>query len=908
MMHNNELWIGYIGEGLEIMNTTTGIRRQLIKNISHPFDTTVMALCPDFNNDVYIGTTLHLIKYSAHNDTMTIIKEIPHGTFISDILQDSRHNLWVALYGKGVYRLNTKTNRWDHFTHPTSLCYDYCISLSTDSDGRIWIGTEGGGVSCYNYQTDSFRSWSIADGLPANTVYKVIDDNRSSLWLSTTKGLCRMTKDGRITTFTRSNGLLNDQFNYKSGILASDGRLYFGSREGFIRFKVQDISSNQLIPTVVITQLRALDRDIPVFNNLPLNLKHNQSTITINYAALSYNAPELNRYAVKMENYDTDWIEMGNNHSVTYSNMPPGDYQFKVKGSNNDGLWNDIPTVLPITIASPWWSSAFMKYCYLLLICYCIYFIYRYIRKRNAFKWQQKLDDLNRAKEKAIYDAKLKFFATVSHEIRTPLSLIKAPFEYICRKNVADEAFFPDNLREDFQENMDIMGLNIDRLISLCNQLLDFSKVENENFILCYTQTNISDTIISILQWFKPVIKQKNITLNTSFPDTPPMSYIDGEALTKIISNLMNNATRYAKSEISLSLHLTDDSFIIKIANDGIPILPANREKVFDIFFREQRKDGQGAGLGLAIVKHLTELLHGKVFLDPDTAQTCFVVDIPLTTVPPSSADTETTPPYSDNFQCPNFINERPVILVVEDNPDMRQFLCKLLNDAYNVLAADDGDSAMEKLNSCEIHLIVSDVKMQRIDGFTLCRQLKTCLKYSHIPIILLTAKTALSDKIEGIEAGADAYIEKPFSSDFLLARIQSILNNRQRLKDAFLSSPYSFIDAIATGEADRKFIETINNIILNNITDSDFSIDNLASEVCMSRSTLDRKIKGLAHITTNDYIKLVRIKQAAKLISEKNYKINEVCYMTGFSSPSYFTKCFKEQFGITPNDLMRKK
>ncbi|MDR0347974.1 MAG: response regulator [Tannerella sp.] len=915
----SELWIGYLAEGAEIMNKSTGERRRIVTN-TDPIDNTILSLHQSCNGDVWIGTTLCLAKYSGRTGQITVVDEVPYGIYVLDLLEDSRQTMWVATYGKGIYHYDPHTGKWMLYKHvpndPASLCYDYCISLSEDNDGNIWAGTEGGGVSCFDPHTGTFETYSIRKGLPSNTVNKVVDDNLGNLWFSTTKGLSCMNKTTQnIVTYTHSNGLLNDQFNYKSGLLTSNGHLYFGSTEGFIRFNSRSVVKNRYQPTVALTGFRIFNKDVPIgahsvldssiVTNPEIRLSYKESTISISFAALSYNAPELNQYAYIMDNYDKEWVYTRNQRSVTYANIPPGNYTFRVKGSNNDGIWSKDEAIVKIRITPPWWDSFPAKGLYIALFTILLYSGYRWYKQKNNLKTQQTIININRAKEKTLYEAKMRFFATVSHEIKTPLSLIKAPYEQISKDG---------GLSENDKENMEIMGMNIDRLINLTNQLLDFSKIENENFLFRYTLTNIQETIMLVVQQFKGVLKQKNIRLSLNLPSAELKYYVDSEALTKIVSNLIQNASKHALNQINIALCQQKYCFEIKVSNDGKAIMPTDHERVFDMFYQitDDRKK-EGAGLGLSIVKHLAELHKGRVYIDGACSdQTCFVVEIPLISNLPESimSNGDETLINEDTAlsESPNSTQKQMTILIVEDHMDMQHFLQKLLSTQYNVYLADEGKQALHILDRINIDLIVSDILMPKIDGLTLCQTVKTCIKYSHIPVILLTAKSDLKTKIEGMEAGADAYVEKPFSSTFLLARIHNILNNIRLQKEAFLNSPYMLINSVANNEADEKFLELINEIILDHLSDNDFSIEQLARKVNMSRSTLDRKMKGTVQLTTNDFIKLVRIKKAAQLLSEGKYKINEVCYITGFTSPSYFSKCFREHFGMSPNDLLRKK
>jgi signal transduction histidine kinase/DNA-binding response OmpR family regulator len=604
-----------------------------------------------------------------------------------------------------------------------------------------------------------------------------------------------------------------------------------------------------------------------------------------------------------MDNYDKDWIYAGNVNSVTYANMPPGDYLFRVKGANNDGVWNEEGVSLSIHISRPWWTSTVALCLYTLIIMTMTYLTYKRYKYQKNQKMQQMIDNIQRAEEKSLYDAKIQFLSSVSHEIKTPLSLVKAPFEQICREGPASR---------NYQDNMEIIGMNIDRLVNLTHQLLDFSKAENDRFLFHTSLVDISQIVTNVMSHFTGVLKDKHIEPVFDLPNEDVVCYADPEALTKIMNNLIQNASRYALHKIKISLHKENDRFVIRVLNDGEVIPSEYHDKIFNRFYQISEDSHKGGvGLGLSIVKHLTDLHHGRVYLDDTSEDTCFVVEIPFVTKAPGNG---TDPDTEDNT-----VQEEPVdecrserrcstILVVEDNKDMQRFLKKMLEEKYHVYLADNGKQAFEIMDKKNVDMIISDVMMPEMDGFTLCQEIKTNLKFSHIPVILLTAKTHISAKIQGIESGANAYIEKPFSSEFLLVKIHNILSNIKLLKDAFLHSPYTLTDSIVNSVADEQFIEKINSIILDHLNDSDFSIDKLACYMNMSRSTLDRKIKDLVRLTTNDFIKLTRIKKAAQMLSEGSFRINEICYLTGFTSPSYFSKCFRKQFGIAPTELLQKR
>lgn len=927
----DSLWIGYFSHGMDLVDCRTGrVRhykgRQEGGELS---DNSVFSIYKDRNGNRWFGTIFGLNFQAAGSRKIQQIREVGSEVFIYDILEDSRGVMWFATYNDGVFRYNPRLKKWENFrndkTNPASLGYDKTIGLYEDSRQRIWICTEGGGLSVYRPDEKKFRTYTVSDGLPNNVVYKVLEDKKGKLWLTTNKGLsCLDPETSKISVYRHKSGLLSDQFNYKSGLCARDGHLYFGSIDGFIRFDPEKIDTSTQASPVVLTGFQIFNRETQVGKDSPLKqstpfirkieLGHEQSTFSFDFASLGYRAPETNRYAYKLENFDRDWIYLSRNQRVSYAHIPPGKYVFRVKGSNSDGVWNQAGTAVEIRIRPPFWRSVPGIGLWSVLTAMLGYYFISSYRKKQKIKNARQLEKLEVTKEKEIYKAKIDFFTNIAHEIRTPLSLIMGPYKQIMKNDLSPQ---------DYEENLEIMGSNINRLLHLTDQFLDFRKVENQGFALDFRPVDINVTLRAILYRFKSVFRSKGLEIKAVYPDPPLVTLADSEVLTKIFSNLINNATKFAceRLEVELLTNTPAEGFFsFRIRNDGKLIEPENRQHIFETFFQEKTDSiHMGSGLGLPLVKHLVSLHQGKVYVDPaETSCNCFVVELPLTRnipVPPHETDRpdesgntadDPVPAAGTEEELPA---DRPRILVVEDDMEMCLFLKKLLSKHYTFFYANDGKKALHVLEKEPVDLVVSDVIMPGMDGFELCRYLKTRLEYSHIPVVLLTAKTNLNSKIEGLEARADAYIEKPFSVDFLLAQIANILTNKRLQKEAFFKNPLAYTaPGSLTSKADEKFLERITEIILKHLDDETFSIDQLADVLYISRSSLHRKIKHITSFTPNDFIRFIRLKKAAELLESRQYQINEICYIVGFNSPSYFTKCFQKQFGVLPKDFVKGK
>lgn len=639
-----------------------------------------------------------------------------------------------------------------------------------------------------------------------------------------------------------------------------------------------------------------------------INLKYNQNSFAFRFAALCYAAPEENYLSYTLKGFDKEWYSTTKSSTASYTNLKPGDYTFCVKTANAKGEWsNDIKSI-HIHIAPPFWKSPWAYLLYFILSAAGIGYIFYRFRKQITDKQQRQLEILEAEKEKEIYHAKIDFFTNIAHEIRTPLTLIKGPLENILHKENID--------RNTIRENLDVMERNTLRLLDLTNQLLDFRKTETKGFRLNFMDCNISQLIRDTYIRFNPAAQQNGLKFQTDLPEQDFNAPVDKEALTKILSNLFNNAVKYATSSIHVSLippcgMKEPGYFSIMVSNDGHPIPHDMQEKIFQPFVQiKQTSGGQrtaGTGIGLPLARSLAELHKGKLYLK-DSEEICFCVELPVDQEKAIQLQKDSTISQTGNMQ--TVIRQHSTnicILVVEDDPEMQNFICAQLETVYCVIRASNGKEALQVLSEKTISLIVSDVMMPEMDGFELCHTLKTDIEHSHIiPIILLTAKVTMQSKIEGIELGADDYIEKPFSTEYLLARIANLLSNQDKLRHAFTSSPFVNAKTIALSKADENFLDKLIEVIQKNISEPDFNVDILAEKMNMSRSSLHRKIKGIAQITPNEFIQLERLKMAAQLIQSGEYRINEVCYIVGFNSSSYFAKCFQKQFGVLPKDFYK--
>lgn len=920
-MDGSHLWVGTFSKGLRVIDTRTGVilRTYTEGHTSHSLnDNSIFSICRTSAGEIYLGTLFGLLRYNRTQDNFDRIPEL-NGKFVYDIKEDSYGNLWLATYANGAYCYDVSVRRWKNYVFDAedekSLPYDKVLSVFEDSYRQIWLTTQGGGFCLFHPDTETFTRYGLKDGLPNDVVYQIVEDDDRFLWLTTNNGLVRFDpKTMEMKVFSTANGLPTNQFNYRSGFKDEAGNIYLGSINGFVAFDPRTFAENRQVPAVAITDFLLFNKEVPVGEtDSPLKssitfsdkvvLTADQNSFSFRIAALSYQAPRMNKLMYKLEGFDEGWLTIGESPLVTYSNLGYGDYVFKVKASNSDGVWNEQETSLHLSILPPFYLSGWAYCFYVLFFMGCLVCVIFYFKRRNYRKQHRQMEMLEQEKEREVYHAKIDFFTNVAHEIRTPLTLIKGPLENIILKKEVDS---------ETKEDLYIMKQNTERLLNLTNQLLDFRKTETRGFRLNFTECDVVAVLRETYLRFTSLAKQKGLDFILELPQECFMADVNQEALTKIISNLLNNGVKYASTYLRISLETDEKVFHIRTFNDGEMIPDTMKEEIFKPFVRLDKEDEvtTGTGIGLALSRSLAELHQGSLMMEKGEEVNCFCLTLPVNQDSTITLSAENVSQVEENScgweqEETDTKEKKPMILVVEDNPDMLAFVRKQLTTEYSVLTAMNGIEALAVLDNHYVNLVVSDVMMPQMDGFELCKTIKSDLSYSHIPVVLLTAKTNIQSKIEGLELGADAYIEKPFSVEYLLANISSLIHNREKLRQTFAKSPFVAANTMALTKADEEFIWKLNDIIQANLHNPEFSMEDMADALKMSRSSFYRKIKGVLDLSPNEYLRLERLKQAAQLLKEGKSRVNEICYTVGFNSPSYFSKCFLKQFGVLPKDFI---
>jgi signal transduction histidine kinase/ligand-binding sensor domain-containing protein/DNA-binding response OmpR family regulator len=924
---DNELWIGTYSAGLNRYDATTGQFKHYTSQAHNPNTidgTSVYAVFKDSRRRIWVTTMSGINLYNRIDDSFIRMKSL--GITTVDMEEDNNGMIWFATWGQGLYRYDIQKDVWTNFANrpndPTSLAGNQVNCLMIDKRGYLWAGTTTG--LCY-YNADNQQFKTVTLNAPSNTICSIIDDD-DALWLTTAKGLVRYNKiNGNCQVFTQNDGLLSDQFIFNSGFKSSAGKIYIGTATGFNAFYPKNITSNSYVPPVVVNRLEIFNKEVAIADYGTLNedssdykqidLSYKDNVFSLGFVALSYNNPEKNKYAYKLEGFDIDWNEVSNQLKATYTNLPAGNYTFRVKASNNDGVWNNEGASILVVIHPPIWKTIPFKILYIITTIVIIVLLIRMQMLRADKKHRERIEQLNHEKEKEVYDAKISFFTMIAHEIRTPVSLIIGPLE----KMMATQTNLPEGIKKD----LNIIDRNSQRLLLLVNQLLDFRKAEQGALIINYARCNVYELLKSTYDRFLPLIEQHGIEFVFDCPDKNFDADIDQEFVNKMVSNLLSNALKFASSKIVLAcrINLSASTFDIQVTDDGAGIADAEKEKIFEPFYQINPLHKSGTGIGLPLVKNLVDAHKGIMMVtDALPSGASFAITLPLrnSSMPlqkavnqsetlNNKAQNSTKEVENTSLQSSDIQTDKPYLLIVEDNAEMRNFLCESFADEYQILSAEDGIDGLEKIKMAEISLVISDLMMPRMNGLEFCKTLKSNVLTSHIPIVMLTAKADIDSKIEGLNYGADAYIEKPFSIKFLKAQIRNLIESRKSLRSKYAEMPFVPINSIAGNSADEEFLSRMNSIIEQNISNIDFTIDMLAEQLNISRSGFFSKIKSLAGVTPNELIQVVRLKKAAELLSGNKYRINEVAYMVGYNDPSYFSKCFFKQFNIRPGDFINK-
>jgi len=906
----DKIWVGTYTGGAGMLDPATGSWHPVPLEDSD-VSYSCYAIHKDRHGTVWMAANDCLNRYDPSEGKFVVQRNI--GSWIVDIAEDRDGRIWVATQGKGLFSYSPYHDTWTNFLSAKesgNLPHNHVNKICVTADNEVIVATVGG-IGRYDREENVFEKipFNVSGG-SSNSVEKIGD----VLWISTSSGLYRCHKDGETDRYTNRDGLPCNEFSSGASLVASDGRMYLGTVNGLCSLFPSEIKLNEHVPPLFFTGLEVVNREVAVGSqSLPeslnsidkLVLTHEDHTFSVYFSALSYANPECNSYAYRLEGFDKDWIKADKDNRATYSNLPPGNYRLHVKASNNDGIWNEAGIILNIEVLPVWYASWWMKLTYLVVILAVLFFVIRYERLRKDKEHKSELLRVAVNKEREMFRARLSFFTIVAHEIRTPVSLIIGPLE----KVIDAVKTFPKSVRDD----LSMIDSNARRLLSLVNQLLDFKKVEESALPMEFRHMQIIPLVESVVERFKPSVEHRGAVLAAEYPKGDFMADVSPESFTKLVSNLLNNARKFTKDRIQLCCEPDADGnkFIISVEDNGIGIRKENLDKIFTPFYQiidNINESRGGTGLGLSIVKGVAEGHGGSVCAESEPGKwSRFIVTLPM-----RQENVIATDPLKSVNDIVSATGENatarrdqslPVMLVVDDNVEMLSFISSSMEGCFEVITAENGSDALEILRSRNVMFILCDWMMPVMDGLSLLRVVRADKDFSHIPFVMLTAKTDTESKVESMKAGADAYVEKPFSMSFLKARISNILEMRRLLRDKYSSDPLEPMTTLASHPEDNRFLEQLNSLIDSNVSNPDLDVDFLASKLCISRTALYSKIKTFADVTPHELIKISRLKKAAQLLTENKYTVSEVSVMTGFASTSYFGKCFSRQFGITPGN-----
>lgn len=913
---NNELWVGYQDKGLDIIDSNNNCINYSSKISEELQSTPIWCIHQDQSNNIWLGTggkgVLLVDKVKGILESYTF-KDNDVLSLSSDniraICEGNNGLLWIGTEDKGLCSINTKTKKITRYSKiPDKI---KAVYYNNDTN-TLWIGTNGNGLKKFNLKTQEVTTYTDKNGLPNNVIYAIIEDHKSSLWLSSNRGIT-MFKETQdlpfIVDYDQYDGLQSFEFNTGAYFKDHNNTMYFGGINGINWFKPEQLTLNQVKPRTIINALKLFNESVELTPNQ--TFKHDQNTISISFSSLHFSQPDLNNYKYQLINHDADWIESGNTNTAYYSNLEPNTYTFKVISSNYDGIWNEVPAEYTFTIKKAWYNTAVARITYILLGILTIFFIYRYFKWRWYINTKLRLEYAETKRLKNLDEFKSKLFTNISHEFRTPLTLILGPAE----RQLSDETISKKN-----KEDLALISQNAKRLLNLVDQLIDLAKLESGHIKLNIEKGDLSTLIHQLLSAFKYQIQEKQIKLKTKI-DNINSAWFDRDIIEKIIVNLIANAVKYTpkKGFINFSSILQDNHIVITVINNGTTI---KAEEINTLFtrFHQENPDADGVGIGLALVKELVTLTNGSLIanaINEDEIQ--FTVTLPLIKEAFNESDIIEPQPIKENNVVSNLVNiddeikededlsisDKPIVLIVEDNKQLRHYIKSILTEKYKVIVAVNGEKGLKKALNRIPDLIISDIMMPEMDGIELCNTLKSDTLTSHIPVILLTAKTGEQSELEGLEVGADDFISKPFNSKILVKRVENLINFSKSLQKRYTQYATLKPKDIAVSNLDEKFLLQVESILKEHLSEPDFNAQAFSELMSMSRMQLHRKLMALTGLSTSQFIRSQRLKMSITLLQESNLTVSEVAYQVGFNTVSYFIKCFKEAYNNTPNSYI---
>ncbi|MBQ8046884.1 MAG: response regulator [Prevotella sp.] len=940
-----EMWIGSYRQGLFCYEFSTGRYRRYL--FSHGLSSnSVFSFARQKNGRFWVATTLGLYWYDEAADHFnTIGNPLLDRQFVYTLCVDHEDNLWAGMNLYGLFRIDGTTGEvrnWRASQGGSLLKDDYITCLYEGSDHRLWIGTNNNGLQSLDMSTGEIRSIEGDMILPKTTVCSIIESPAGQLWISTSQGLFQYSLANQaILRYTTESGLPTNQFNFSSSLLSREGLLLFGTVKGLVSFRPSQLTSNtgqlavHLKRLVINNQLTTASwRNSPLKGELDkaetIVLSYDQArSFSIEYGVILPGSTTNVEYQVMLEGIDKSWRDVGAERKFMGYNLPDGSYLLHIRANDSSEGWDSCPEkTIKIIVRPPFYRSLWAKLFYVLMFLGIGYVAYRIVAVRIRERSILREATMEKQKMAEVDRAKFDFFTTVSHELKTPLSLIAAPLRSISREELSASS----------QKNLDMAIKNTQKMEGLINELVTFNKVETDSFPFYVQKGNPLTFIDLLVSAYQDIAAEKGLTLSSDFENNGEDVWFSPSYVERIVSNLLSNALKFTPrdGQVAVKARITSvdgsaNTFLaVSVADTGIGIANEEQERIFNLYYQTKRgynANNSGWGIGLSLVKRLAEVHKGRVWVDSeighgstfhvllDVSEQAFEqnsrtnedkIIVPLSQYQFSKTLIESG--ASANGDTSSSSQQgRVSILIADDNPDLLSFLRNYFSSQYNVLTATNGRDALDLTRAEQVQMVVSDVMMPEMDGYELCRILKGDVLTSHIPVILLTAKTEQEDVVKGYECGAEAYVSKPFDPQILDLQMKNILQYQKARQSELVNTDMPDIDSTSLNELDKGFMHRINEVVSENLSNSDFAIADITQQLAISRSLLHTKMKNLTGISMGDYIRKKRLDKACQLL-QQGFNVSETAYRTGFSDPNYFSKTFKKHIGISPTEYINEQ
>ncbi len=941
------LWISTYFDGLFAYNPQNGSYRQFIKETGPTGLNSNNIICTkvDHNGNLWIGTDgggINLldkkqqnIRFFVNPTGNTDDAHYPSNNVIRTIEEDGSGKIWVGTFGAGISVYDPSTGLFRAYKKGNSgLPNNYVLTILKDKTGQLWIGTNGGGISLFNPKIESFRTFAEKDGLPNDIVYKLVEDKQGNIWASTNRGLSRLDRQTfAITNYNAQNGLQNSPFVLGAGVALSNGDIYFGGQNGINYFSPSDIRKNLRKPAIALINLYVDNKKAvpeedgpitePILSARKIELKYKQN-FAIEFVALNYTNPSQNQYEYKLDGFDKEWIRAGKNHQASYTNLSPGRYEFHVRAINSDGVSTGKTRSITVIISPPLWLTPLALLFYMVVAVSAIFFIRKLeIRKIKAHflleqereRARQMLQEERSAAEHAhrLDQMKIKFLTNLSHEFRTPISLIMGPVENL----LADET--PVKMRP----QLELVKRNGRRLLNLVNQLLDFRKMEQGELTLNLSAEDLLAFLQDTTNSFIELAQRKGIEYKIILPQQTFTALMDVNKLERVLFNLLSNAFKFTDQggqvivEINLK-NVSEDTLLLccQVIDTGVGIQAADLPHVFDRFYQtdnHKKVANQGSGIGLSIAKEFVRMHGGDIKAESNFGLgSKFYFEIPLSVaINQPLVDMNDIPEPQPNIEPKEAIiaqNDKPLVLIIDDEADFRFYLRENLKQTYRIAEAADGHQGWQLALSMHPDLILSDVNMPVMDGIALSKKLKKDKRTLHIPLIVLTASHQETDQLMALDSEANDFVTKPFSFAVLQVKIRNLLALNEKLKASYSRLLKVTLDEMEIESEDEKFLKAVVLYIEKNLTDPQLSVDAISREFHMSRGSLYNKILEITGLVPVKFINSVKLDKAVQLMEKSGMKVAQIAYQVGYSTPNYFAKAFKEKFNMSPSEYIQLK